>query len=437
MNSNRINAFDGKPSKVKFFNGLRVTADHMNHLQWSFYSAIEDFREILGLGKVYKGFDVVAESGSTVRVEPGWAFDANKNRIVCLEPKTLEVEFDQEEDKIYICLKYEQIKNDEVEGQFTRIWDGCSAVVRKSFPLDEENLIPIAILEKSDEGEDAFNIVSLVPDEEKAAVDEEKENETLKEREEVEDSREGQPVIEPELRESQLEYLKLKVKQSVTLLNESSEMDVDLTLLILESLKSGLSAGNSFNGEEVLFILAEKVVPLDFSVTSLTCDSIISANLELNKDFFPKLIPESEDNTSLYTNIKYHSTANGEATFTDNEVMQYGLSTVQTFLNLQGDPQGDSLRCLTSDLTENGIARLPLSFTKDLAKLEGYENIADFLKNFKVIVSIKKLTVKGFKFCCNLIMEGGVNEEMIRRIEGNPLNFSGHIQFAWKAIGIG
>ena len=131
---------------IQVFDGLRMTTDHMNHLQGSIHSAIQDIREILGLGKIHAGFEVVKESDQAVTVQPGIAFDFQKNRIVCDEPQTVEVTFESEEETKFICAKYEQIEDGVVEGQPTLIWDSCSILLRNSPPTTEENLVNLAVL---------------------------------------------------------------------------------------------------------------------------------------------------------------------------------------------------------------------------------------------------------------------------------------------------
>jgi len=152
-----------RPNHIHVFDGLRITTEHINHLQEAFHSAIQDMREILGLGSVYHGFEVSKEDNQTVTIQPGLAFDLQKNRIVCDEPKTLQIMFETDEEIKYVCIGYDQIQDGEVEGEFTLIWDSCSVTARDTMPEPEENLIAIAKLIKLPEAEDAdFEIVILM-----------------------------------------------------------------------------------------------------------------------------------------------------------------------------------------------------------------------------------------------------------------------------------
>src|SRR5437899_1731401 len=112
-----------RPGQIQVFDGLRLTTEHLEHFQGSLHSAIQDIREILGLGRVYTGFEVAAGEGDTVIVQPGIAFDFQKNRVVSDEAKNVPVTFAADQDAAFICAKYDQIEDTPVEGRFTLIWD--------------------------------------------------------------------------------------------------------------------------------------------------------------------------------------------------------------------------------------------------------------------------------------------------------------------------
>lgn len=132
-----------RPGHLNVFDGLRMTTEHMNYLQGSFHSAVQDLRGILGLGVVHKGLDVVVEGGA-VTVQPGLAFDHQGNRIVLDMPVTVEMNFAPGEDTKYVCVKYDQIEDGEVEGRFTLVWDSCGVVLLPALPDEADNLVPLA-----------------------------------------------------------------------------------------------------------------------------------------------------------------------------------------------------------------------------------------------------------------------------------------------------
>ena len=136
-----------RPGHLNVFDGLRMTTEHMNYLQGSFHSAVQDLRGILGLGVVHKGLEVVVE-GSAVTVQPGLAFDHQGNRIVLDMPATVEMNFAPGENTKYVCVKYDQIEDGEVEGRFTLVWDSCGVVLLPGLPGEADNLVPLARVDR-------------------------------------------------------------------------------------------------------------------------------------------------------------------------------------------------------------------------------------------------------------------------------------------------
>jgi hypothetical protein len=160
-----------RPGHIQVFDGLRITTEHMKHLQGAFHSAVRDIREILGLGKIYRGFQVTVESNTVISVQPGLAFDFEKNRIVSDEPKIFDVEFGDGEDTKYVCIEYSQVEDCVIEGRPTQVWDSCAVSMRSAMPEPQENLIPIAELVRNTEAGKALEVISLLPTEEKGKAE--------------------------------------------------------------------------------------------------------------------------------------------------------------------------------------------------------------------------------------------------------------------------
>lgn len=148
-----------RPAQIRVFDGLRLTTEHVNHLQDALRSSVEDLREIAGLGVVQRGFDVSAADDQSIVVQPGLAFDFHKNRVVFDEPRTVPVAFGRGEDSQFVCVEYEQAEDGKVEDQFTLIWDSGSVVLRPALPEPADNLIAIAELSKAPDG--SFTIARL------------------------------------------------------------------------------------------------------------------------------------------------------------------------------------------------------------------------------------------------------------------------------------
>src|SRR5438309_463555 len=58
-----------KAAAIRVFDGLRVTTEHMNHLQDALRASVEDLRSIAGLGTVQEGFGVEL-SGRSLKAPP-------------------------------------------------------------------------------------------------------------------------------------------------------------------------------------------------------------------------------------------------------------------------------------------------------------------------------------------------------------------------------
>jgi hypothetical protein len=122
-----------KPSRLRVFDGLRITTEHINHLQTAFSSGIEDLRAAAGLGTVQHGLEVTVANGQ-LTVAPGLAFDGHGNRIVCDEPQSLPVSFAPGHPAQYVCLAYRSVEDGQVEGVSTLIFDSCALSLQPELP---------------------------------------------------------------------------------------------------------------------------------------------------------------------------------------------------------------------------------------------------------------------------------------------------------------
>jgi hypothetical protein len=455
-----------RPGHIRVFDGLRVTTEHMEHLQGSLHSALQDIREILGLGRVYYGFEAIAEGERAITVLPGLAFDFEKNRIVSDEPKTLEVSFAQGEDTKYVCIKYDQIEDGQVEGQFTRIWDSCSVLLQPAQPDPKQNVILIAKVVKGGEGK--FDIVSLIGPESREATETEggepfegKNPETLEiletsaesliptgaespgeppKKNEMGAKAAGAPATEekgvslppPGPVPSELLAGRMQVKQGVVRLSREG-VESNLGTMLLEPLKKKLSAGNSLRNEELRITLAEGEVGLDFPISTLSCQVIISGTVNRVEDGASAEAPPSEKSRSVPARLTYQSTAHGEATPAGDKISQFGVSMIQI-----SKPSGTGeILGSVSELTECGIAHLPLGTRSRVPEKGNAETFWDTLHPLQLLVRIDKRDGGGFKIICNLWWKGGADEEIIRRIETQKARFTCEVLVAWKALGMG
>jgi hypothetical protein len=134
-----------KPSRIRVFDGLRITTEHINHVQTAFASGIEDLRQIAGLGRIHSGLTVTV-SGGQLTVAPGLAFDPLGNRLVFDQPQSVAVDFAKGEQVKYVCAKYETVEDGKVEGQATLLFDSSSVLVQTEPPKPQDNFVVLAKL---------------------------------------------------------------------------------------------------------------------------------------------------------------------------------------------------------------------------------------------------------------------------------------------------
>jgi hypothetical protein len=75
-----------------FVDGLRVTAQHLNHLEDSAQQAVGDLRRVLGLAHIGYGFRIqVAEDGQSATLTPGLGFTSGGHRVALDEGAALTI----------------------------------------------------------------------------------------------------------------------------------------------------------------------------------------------------------------------------------------------------------------------------------------------------------------------------------------------------------
>ncbi|BBH71857.1 hypothetical protein ACTI_85420 [Actinoplanes sp. OR16] len=139
-----------KPRQIAVFDGLRITTEHLDHLQAAFLTGLDDLRE--ATGAVRRGFEVRADGADQVVVEPGLAFDLDGNRVVCEEPRTLGVVFPEGGAPLWVTVTYDQPQSGETEGRNTLVWDDCEFDLRPVAPGPADRAIVLARLERGTDG---------------------------------------------------------------------------------------------------------------------------------------------------------------------------------------------------------------------------------------------------------------------------------------------
>jgi hypothetical protein len=78
-------------ARAQFIPGLRVTADHLTHVQDRFREAVLDLRKTIGLGRIAWGLRVDMDTDH-LTIDPGLAFSPGGLRLALAAPLVLPVD---------------------------------------------------------------------------------------------------------------------------------------------------------------------------------------------------------------------------------------------------------------------------------------------------------------------------------------------------------
>src|SRR5688572_6727982 len=138
-----------RPARIQVFDGLRMATEHVEHLQDSLQSSIEDLREAVGLGMVIRGFEVERDGDGFV-LQPGLAFDGDARRLALDEPRRVDAVIPAGRDVQYVCLQHETVEDGEVEGTPTLIFDSVAVSFQDAAPAPADALLAVAKLVRTE-----------------------------------------------------------------------------------------------------------------------------------------------------------------------------------------------------------------------------------------------------------------------------------------------
>jgi len=378
-----------KPGRIRVFDGLRVATEHVEHLQDALHSSIEDIRGVLGLGRVFDGFDVQREGDAEIVVGPGLAFDRRRNRIVIDEPQRIAVAFPPGQETRYVCVRYEEVEDGEVEGRSTLLWDSAAVVLADALPGPEDDVVPIARLVRSAEGEgEPFRVVTLTDGVATGPAVA---------------AGPGEPATGGAPIPSARAPSALQVQQGL--------VDLPRMAAAEPAALSAMAAALRARGEGVdvdgRVVLASTEVSLGFRPAGLSCATSMSASLQP---------PDGAAERS-------HLTAHGEATFADGGVTQFGLSM------LHAPPAPPAAP--TVALEEARVARLPLG----ALAAAGEDGLTeDVLEHIHLVVEASPAAPAGFGLSCVLVWRGDAGEDQVQALEASPLVLAWGARIGWKAM---
>ena len=150
-----------RPSHIRVFDGLRVTAEHIEHFQGSLHLAMRDLRQIAGLGRVHQGFSVTPAATDAVQLAPGLAFDTDGECLVLDEARTIELDWLNVQTSLYLSLQHESIEEGEREGRFTLVFDSIRVLQSAEPPGPKDKAVSLARLDRDEKFELGYRVTEL------------------------------------------------------------------------------------------------------------------------------------------------------------------------------------------------------------------------------------------------------------------------------------
>jgi hypothetical protein len=457
-----------KPGHIRVFDGLRITTEHMEHLQNSFHSAVQDLRQILGLGLVHTGFEVTPDGDSGIVIMPGIAFDFQKNRVVSDVPKKQPISLDAETVPQYVCLQYSQVEDNLVEGKPTLVWDSCSIIIQARLPGPDQNLLPIARLDLDEQGK--LQITRLPESNQEAPADE-LDQQSVAEEEvpgmaedshpaetsettaanprpvaeakvaSVEDAQpagseqpegDDMPPAAPFSSSSSTHFI---IRQGILRPADGLSGRHYVASSLLEPVRQILLHSNGAGGNNAntrLFVpLIDKDIPFQFPVASLTVQAVMNGSLELNPAQISAAVgPEQArpltNNFQVVAQAEATPCTEASTPGTRGPLIQSGLSRIS--MNLESEI-GSLVR-----LTEGWILEFPFQAALQSLTEESLRTDWDPLRHISLLMSLKEGEGQNLKLSLSFVWEGGVDEASVKWLETHPAQFSWEAHVAWKAM---
>jgi hypothetical protein len=445
-----------RPKQINVFDGLRITTEHLDHLQGAFLTGLQDLREVSGLGRVVRGFEVVADGEGRIIVQPGLAFDLEKNRIISDEPKTLDAAFQESEEALWVTIRYDQQESGEIEGKQTLIWDGCELGLTADEPGPDDLAIAIARLTMGEDGKLVVRgpgepeSVAEAPGAEAADAVPAGESPAGENGTSSAPGGEAQPPVKggnaggangstpgsngsAETGTPAPPIPRLVAAQGLTRIsNPASPFGSPLSALAIAV--RGQAGQPAEEQPDPSLTLATRDIPANFTPVSLSCQVILRISVAGG---------EGGNGTAPngYVAAPLQSTSWGEVSLDGETLAQHALS--QCSASGQGyPPPGPLLQ--RSLLAEGVVAQLPLSVWAEAAGT-GEAGFAPSTaasapelaacRYLQLSVRAARADTQGFQLIFTLDWKGGYEEARIHLLETGTVRFQTEALLAWKALG--
>ncbi len=427
-----------RPAQIRVFDGLRITTDHVNHLQGALSSGFEDLREILGLGRPQTGLAVSIADDGTATIQTGTAFDEQKNRVACDTPLTVKVLFGDKDTCKFICLKYEQVEDTAVEGHPTMIWDSCSALVRDTWPDPKENLVTVAKVEKGADGKlhvhpaherrdyhavssmpvppsAAANVPTVPPPDPATAAS-------------VAETSPPEPVATPSTPPEPSTAAPVtpaapdagpggvKFQQGVLQLASDPAAASFLRMVAAPALRAKISSGPM----DLSFTLSQAQVVPEIAVASFSTQCVLSGDLT-----FP-----AADAQSPQPRFAFECMSNGEATSVSTGLIQFAAGSIY----MRPMPATPGTVWPTTVFAGGALGEFPFAKWSDAPDASRPPLPADVLAGLSLLAQLAP-AAQGFVLVVKLSWSGTVSDASLKVLETQDIPFAWQVSLGWKAVG--
>lgn len=438
------------PSHIRLFDGMRVTTEHIDHLQAAFMTAVSDLRLLHSRFPVVAGFNVSAQE-LQITVEPGLAFDFDGQRIFCDTPQTFDIDPNIAHREWFVLAEYRHTETGEIEGQFTLVWDSCEIYLSDVQPQQESNVVVLAKLEMPEsevivQSSEAY----YETQQELSAIEEnqvESDDFTLGEPDlELSDvDKDGLQLTQPDTAVLSNSIVDIGNEEEIALDNEAVVKDLadpeaephqkvsihqgfdrlgaksalNLTAFILDDLRDAMDAGVV----ESSWVLEEHPVSIDFLPVSMTVQVestvILERNIELSTD-------ESE-------------TVGAGENLSDNDDVMHGATSYQLQANSIADVclYNESFKKMsTTHVMGHGHTRAFLR-DKQLSHLPLFSALGtDDEQSPLSLQTHLKISEKRPLIEIRLVWDGDITDQLIERLESNAVVLMWTTNMAWKAADV-
>ena len=431
-----------KPAQIRVFDGLRITTDHVNHLQGALASGFEDFREILGLGHAQTGLAVAVADDGTVTIQPGIAFDLQKNRLACDSPMTLKLTPGAQESTWFICLKYEQVEDGAVESHPTMIWDSCSALVRDAYPAPTENLVALAMVVRDKDGklhvkeDHSCRVGRSGPDEHEVVepvIPEITVPPTVANALPPAAAAAGTPpAAVPSVLPAPVTGLAdadkagplptasaappaAGFRQGVIQLASDPNAASYLRSVVAPALRAKIGSGPI----DLSFSLSQMDILPDIATASFAAHCVLSGELA-----FPAAASAPQPRYA------FECISNGEATAVPGGLVQFAASS----MNMRPLPAAPGTVWPAADFTGRGLAEFPFAKWSTAPDASRPPLADDTLAGLRLVAQLAPAT-QGFVFGLKLLWNGQISEDSLKVLETQDIELTWQTLLGWKAVG--